>query len=150
MEHTEQLDSGITDELSISTASQDFLLTTCKWTKFLAILGFIFIGFMILGIVSFFLIGQAFSSGAGGGIAGMGMMLMPIYLLIIAVNFYPTRFLYRFSTLTKDGIENNSNDLITSGFENLKSFFKFIGMLMAIILGIYFSVGLYWFMAGLR
>ena len=147
MEHTEQLDSGLADELSISPASQDFLLTTCKWTKFLAILGFIFIGLLILGVVSVFLMGQAFSSGMGGSVAGMGMMMLPAYLLIIAFYFFPTRFLYRFSTLTKDGIENNSNDLITSGFENLKSFFKFFGMFTAIILGIYFLVGLYWFLA---
>lgn len=138
MSFTEQLDSGMNTELSITNESKGFLLTTCKWAKFLAILGFVFIGlFVILAIFIGFIGFPMQGMPTDSSITGMKFGMMFMYLLIALIYFFPTRYLYRFAVLTKRGIENNSTDLTTSGFENLKSCFKFMGVSMAITIGLY-------------
>lgn len=137
MNFSEQLDSGMNTELSITNESKSFLLTTCKWAKFLAIVGFVFLGFFVL--IAFFIgfVGFPMQDMPTNGFGGMKYILMLLYLFLAGIYFFPTLYLYRFSRLVKEGIENNSTDLMTSGFENLKSCFKFMGVTMAIIIGFY-------------
>jgi len=138
MELTEQLDSGMHTELSITNESKKFLLTTCKWAKFLAICGFVFIGFFVLLGLFIGFTGQSFQGlNDEMSFAGMRYVMMVVYILISAIYFFPTLYLYRFAVLTKQGIENTSTDKTTTGFENLKSCFKFMGVSMAIVLGFY-------------
>lgn len=54
---SETLDQNIeleSDKLKISNSIKENLITTAKWARFLAIVGFIFVG--ILGIASLFLV----------------------------------------------------------------------------------------------
>jgi hypothetical protein len=137
MSFTEQLDSGMNTELSITNESKSFLLTSCKWAKFLAIVGFVFLG---LFVIVAFLIGFAgfpMDDMPASGFGEMQYVMMFMYLFIALLYFFPTLYLYRFSTFVKQGIENNSTDLMTSGFENLKSCFKFMGVTMAVFIGFY-------------
>ncbi|MBL4650118.1 MAG: hypothetical protein JKY03_10330 [Aureispira sp.] len=135
MSFTEQLDSGMNTELSITNESKSFLLTTCKWAKFLAIVGFVFLGFFVL--IALFIGFSGFPVQGMNDFDGMTYIIMFVYFFLAGIYFFPTLYLYRFSNLVKQGIENNSTDLMTSGFENLKSCFKFMGVTMAIIIGFY-------------
>jgi hypothetical protein len=135
MSFTEQLDSGMNTELSITNESKNFLLTTCKWAKFLAISGFVFLGILVL--IALFIGFGTFPTQGMGDFDGMKYMIMLLYFFLAVLYFFPTLYLYRFSKLVKQGIENTSTDLMTSGFENLKSCFKFMGVTIAIILGFY-------------
>jgi len=113
-----------------------YLNETRKWTIFLSVLGFIFIGFLV--IASLF-IGTIFSSltnnttlsGAAGVAAGF------IYFLIAILYFFPIYYLYQFSRFAKSAIANNNSDDLNSAFKNLKSHYKFMGILTIIILSIY-------------
>ena len=59
-----------------------------------------------------------------------------VYLVIAAVNFFMSIFLYRFSARTKAGLYSNNQDILNSGFANLKNLYKMIGIIAIIYLAI--------------
>lgn len=120
------------EELKISEASKSFLLETTKWAKFLAILGFVGLGLMVIG--AFFIIALGSSlRGAGGAPVIMGV----VYLLVAVLYFFPTYYLYNFSVKMKKAILEIDQNNADSGFENLKSMFKFMGILAIVMISFY-------------
>jgi len=112
----------------------DYLLQTSKWGKFLAIVGFVGMG-LIMFLAIFVIVGfSKFSETYGGGIpTSFGY----VYLLLGLVYFFPINYLYQFSVKIKRGLQSNDSSTITSGFENLKSLFKFMGVFTLVILSMY-------------
>lgn len=124
-------------ESQLSQTAINYLKETAKWAKFLSIVGFVFLG--LLGILSFsMIIGFSSMSRFGSGIgAGLGVGMGFAYFLIIALYFFPIYFLYKFSAKTKQALETRNNAMLTEGLENLKSHYKFIGILTIIVLSFY-------------
>jgi hypothetical protein len=118
--------------LKITQQAKSFILETAKWAKFLAIVGFVFIGLMVIGAF-FMLIAGAALPGMGGAGAGVGIL----YLLMALLYFFPTYYLLIFANKIKVGISQSIQNDVDTGFENLKSMFKFMGILMIVVLGIY-------------
>ena len=126
-------------ELQITPMAQGFLKETAKWAMFLAIMGFIVIGFCILGAIGMFAVGGAMASDEMAGMEGMGGMgamaslggatLGVIYLLAAVFYFFPVYYLYKFASNTKQAFANNNTAQLTASFENLKSHYKFMGIL---------------------
>jgi len=136
-------------ELQLTPVAQGFLKETAKWAKFLAIVGFIFVGLYIIMAIAMFAMGGAMSSAAsemegmegmegmsGMGAAGMmgGAFLGVIYLLVAILYFFPMLYLYKFASKTQFALNNSNTDELTNGLENLKSHYKFMGILMLIAL----------------
>ena len=134
MENNLHVENG--DNLVIDWRSKEFLKETAKWTKFLAILGFVGIGFMVLGsLVMLFAPSSLMSNGDfpfGGKI-----FMMLLYLAFAVLYYFPISYLYQFSENTKKAIENNDNNAIRDAFEFLKSHYKFMGILTIILLAFY-------------
>ena len=124
------------ENLVIDWRSKEFLKETAKWTKFLAILGFVGIGLMVLGsLVMLFAPSSLMSNGDfpfGGKI-----FMMLLYLAFAVLYYFPISYLYQFSENTKKAIENNDNNAIRDAFEFLKSHYKFMGILTIILLAFY-------------
>ncbi len=124
------------ENLVIDWRSKEFLKETAKWTKFLAILGFVGIGLMVLGsLVMLFAPSSLMSNGDfpfGGKI-----FMMLLYLAFAVLYYFPISYLYQFSENTKKAIENNDNNAIRDAFEFLKSHYKFMGILTIILLSFY-------------
>lgn len=134
MENNLHVENG--ENLIIDWRSKEFLKETAKWTKFLAILGFVGIGFMVLGsLVMLFAPSSLMSNGDfpfGGKI-----FMMLLYLAFAVLYYFPISYLYQFSENTKKAIENNDNNAIRDAFEFLKSHYKFMGILTIILLSFY-------------
>ncbi|MFN3771716.1 DUF5362 family protein [Cloacibacterium normanense] len=134
MENNLHVENG--ENLVIDWRSKEFLKETAKWTKFLAILGFVGIGLMVLGsLVMLFAPSSLMSNGDfpfGGKI-----FMMLLYLAFAVLYYFPISYLYQFSENTKKAIENNDNNAIRDAFEFLKSHYKFIGILTIILLAFY-------------
>ena len=134
MENNLHVENG--DNLVIDWRSKEFLKETAKWTKFLAILGFVGIGLMVLGsLVMLFAPSSLMSNGDfpfGGKI-----FMMLLYLAFAVLYYFPISYLYQFSENTKKAIENNDNNAIRDAFEFLKSHYKFMGILTIILLAFY-------------
>ena len=134
MENNLHVEKG--ENLVIDWRSKEFLKETAKWTKFLAILGFVGIGLMVLGsLVMLFAPSSLMSNGDfpfGGKI-----FMMLLYLAFAVLYYFPISYLYQFSENTKKAIENNDNNAIRDAFEFLKSHYKFMGILTIILLVFY-------------
>ncbi|SIQ51255.1 hypothetical protein SAMN05880574_1155 [Chryseobacterium sp. RU37D] len=125
------------DELRIDTAGKQFLTEAAKWTTFLAILGYIGIGFMVLAALFMMTVGASISSYNSMMPLGGSMVFSLIYLVVAALYFIPINYLYRFSSNMKSALRSNSQTELTKAFEYLKSHYKFIGILTIIVFGLY-------------
>ncbi len=136
-------DFGTNNELHIDPASRAFLKETSKWAKFLAIIGFIFTGLMAIGGLIFGLVMSSFSSGMDSGMPAFGGGLVSVmYILFALLYFMPMLYLYRFANKIQLALARDDQFELTASFENLKSFFKFIGILTLIAIGSYVLMGL--------
>lgn len=136
MEYNSPFDSF---ELQVSAAARDYLRTAAKWAMFLAIIGFIGIAFMVLVGLFVFAAGSAFSeSGAFGASSFMTpAVLGGIYFILALLYFFPVLYLFKFASNTKKALNSNNSDSLTDAFENLKSHYKFLGIVMIIVIASY-------------
>lgn len=139
MEENSQFDSF---ELQFTNEAKDFLATAGKWATFLSIVGFIVLGFMLIGSLSMFAMGSMLEGmgGAAGPMAGFmsGAVLGSIYLVVVVLCFFPTLFLFKFGSKAKQAVASNSTPELTQSLGNLKSYFKFMGIFT--IVGIAFYI----------
>ncbi|WP_304064362.1 DUF5362 family protein [Pedobacter glucosidilyticus] len=123
--------------LVFSFSIEEFLLETAKWAKFLAIMGFIFTGLAVLLGLLFSVFGSAMlSATAFGAIGGAAFGL--IYIIAGLIYYFPAKYLYDFAVYTKQAILIKDQESIEYAFSKIKSVFKFWGIMVIIILVIYF------------
>lgn len=132
----ETLDNNL-NQNTLSNASKGFILETAKWAKFLAIIGFVMLGLMAIGVLFMLVAGATLINSPLSGTSGSIGMVSFIYIAMIALYFFPTYYLYQFATKIKSGLSDGNGSNIDAGFENLKSTFKFMGILMIIVLSLY-------------
>jgi hypothetical protein len=111
-----------------------YLTETAKWGKFLAIVGYVGMGLLV--IVAFFMMfGLSAISKIPGGFYPVAMGL--IYVVLAGIYYIPITYLYRFSVRIKEGIANEDENKATNAFQDLKSLFKFMGIFTLVILSVY-------------
>jgi len=119
--------------IQIDLDSRDYLLESCKWAKFLAIVGMVITGLlMVLMFFSFFslsLVKDTFSS--------FYTLYSLVYLGVIALYSYPVIALYRFSKKVRIGIDQADQVEFNEGLRFLKATFRYIGIMTIIIIAIY-------------
>lgn len=121
---------SISQELELRT--RELFATAGKWGRFLAILGFIGCGLMLLG-------GMGIMA-AGARIPGMGSetpIFLLIYILFAILYFLPTLYLYRFSVAAIDTGRTGSPEDLFNAALNIKKLFKFTGIMVLFIIGLY-------------
>lgn len=127
-------------ELQLTNESKDFLKEAGKWANFLGIVGFVGLAFMVLVSIFMMSVGSTFGSAMGGNnpfSSFGGTFVGIIYLLMVILYFFPILYLYRFGSRVKKAFANNDLAMLTSSFENLKSHYKFVGILTIVMLSIY-------------
>lgn len=134
MENFENEGQGENSFIS-NTEITNYLIESSKWGKFLAIVGFIGIGLLIL-IAIFMMIGFSTLNNLSGVEFPMGAFGF-IYIVLAAIYYLPVNYLYKYSVQMKQGLNSNDITTITSGFRNLKSLFKFMAIITIVILSIY-------------
>ncbi len=145
METENQIQGGglepLRSELQVTAQMRNYLLLTAKWTQFLAIVGFVFIGLMVIGAFTFGPLMRSMMAsfpGAPTSMPGGSSVVMTIYLLFFAVlYFFPTLYLYQFSSKTKAALLYGQELNLAFAFSRLKSFFKFWGIFLIVILVFY-------------
>lgn len=129
----------VAPEISIPSQAINNLIETGKWTKFLSIVGFIFIGIMIV-IALFTSAILSNIKGAENVFPYPSYLIGIIYILIAGLYFFPVLYLYKFSTNVKKSLKTNNLQGFNTATKNLKSHFKFIGILTIIALALYLPV----------
>ena len=122
-------------ELQLNSDSKEFLRETAKWAYFLSILGFVFVGlFVLVGVF----MGTLFASVAGSSGAFVPTTAMSImYIVLAAIYFFPVLYLYRFASKIKRAFNENNTEYLTEGLKNLKSHYKFVGILAIVMISFY-------------
>ncbi len=123
----------------LSNEAKAYLGETAKWAKFIAIVNFVFIGFMVLGSVSAGAIFSSMPEMSDNPAFAMlsGGMIAAFYLLFAAIWFIPTLYSYQFATKTQRALRLNDEPMMTEALGKLKAHYKFWGIFMAIIVGFY-------------
>ncbi len=135
METNEPIDHGYSSELTLSGSAKEDLRSTANWTSFLSVLGFIFIGLFVL--LALF-IGTFISMlGTEEALPFPPAVLSVIYLIVPAIYFFPVLYLYRFSSKVKTALQQENREALSDAFANLKSHYKFIGVLAIIVMSFY-------------
>lgn len=130
--------SSTTTEIGLTGKSVKFLNEVAKWGKFLAVVGFVCLG--LLAILSLFLLFKALTADFMSSYY-MGMAVP--YLVMCVLYFFPTYYLFNFSNQMKEALLKKGSLQVEQALSNLKSFFKFIGILTIVIIGIYVLVFLF-------
>lgn len=128
------------ENLSITNLSESYLLSAAKWSKFLAIVGFIMIGFMVIFGVSFMgifkTLGEYQNTSMVPMMGAMSYMWI-IYIILGAIYFFPTYYLLIFANKTKQALVEKNQILLEEGFKNMKRLAKFVGILTIVIIVLY-------------
>lgn len=140
LEQNQQSEQTQPVSIELQQETLQHLNETRRWGFFLAILGFVLIGFMVMGGLSVGLIFSKFAPASASQSPFPTYLLGLVYVVLALVYFFPTLYLFKFSTMTKKGIEEmNSND-IHLAFKNLKSLFRFIGIFTIIMISLYILI----------
>lgn len=124
--------------LVITNEIRDYLYETSKWGKFLAILGYIGLGLLILIAIGMML-GGAMISQFSQTKFPVGIM-GGVYIVMAIVYYFPVSFLHKFSNRIRQGLDLNNMTDITYGFKNLKSLYKFTGIATIVVLSLYIVI----------
>jgi hypothetical protein len=127
--------------LTVTEDIRSFIYESSKWTKFLAIVGFVFTGLMVMLSLSVSAIISSMNNMVGAQnnpYAAMGTGFLTVFLLVMAaIYFYPSFILFKFSTSAKQAVLYGDQESLSVAMNKMKSFFKFWGILLIVILGFY-------------
>jgi hypothetical protein len=119
------------------------LRESAKWCMFLAIVGFIFIGLMVIAGAFMAVALSAIPNDPYGG--GMGMnpfsafknYIGGIYIVLAVIYFFPVYYLFNYAKGTKQALESGNSEVLTNALVNLKSHHKFLGIFTIIMIALY-------------
>lgn len=121
--------------MQLSEQAKKYLLEASKWANFIAIVGFIAIGLLI---IMSFSIGTILANLPEGSLGGLSPRFFSFFYLIAAgVYFIPVFFLFQFGQKTKQALMQNDHNLLTFGLKKLRSHYKFIGILFIVFISLY-------------
>lgn len=136
-------------KIEIGSEALGYLNTTRKWTMFFAILGFIFLGLMLLGGLTAGIFLKSLSGladtegfeGMGGAVSVVAQYMMVIFILIIGlIYFFPILYLFRFSRHTSMAVKTMDQNEMNKALRYMKSYWVYIGVLLIIVLVIYLII----------
>jgi len=130
-------------ELQVDQQSIGYLSETARWAKFLSIVGFVMCGIIIIIGLFFGTImstfsrfgnnSEAFSSSMGSS----GVIISVVYIGMALLCFFPYLYLFNFSSKMQTALRNNDQINLNASLGNLKSCFKFVGILTIVVLSFY-------------
>ena len=130
-------------EMRLNAQSQEFLKEIAKWARFLSILGLVGCGIMVLLAILFPLIpGMAGAmnsniNGVKSTTSGAPIFMSIGYILGALLYYFPAMYLFKFSKNMRHALDLGGEEATTNAFDYMKRHYKFLGILMAIVLGFY-------------
>ncbi len=125
----------LSNDLLINEISQSNLNTAAKWGKFLAIVGFIFTGFTLIGGIYLASGKSSLSIYAYNPDAARYTGI--VYIICGVIMIFPCLFLSKFSNKIQEAFRSTSQETLDVAFSNLKAMFKFYGICTIVMLVIF-------------
>lgn len=143
-QYTEQNKETSLFGFGIDQSSRAHLSEAAKWAKFLAIVGFVMCGLIVVAAIFagsiFAMLTNSYNEGYGGSATltrGMGAFVAVFYIGIAILFFLPYLFLFRFATRMKTALNTNDQLTLNTSFQNLKIMFRYVGILTIVMLSFY-------------
>jgi hypothetical protein len=112
--------------------------TTRKWSMFMAILGFIALGLMlIIGIIAALFL-SVFNGGSIPGTSSWGFLPGAIMIVLFVIYFFPILYLYRFSNHAGIAVRTIDKSHMQKAILYLRKYYVYMGILLIIVLVVYF------------
>ena len=109
------------------------LRQTKPWVRFISVMMFIGSAFMVLGGLIMMISGAA----GVGPAAGVGAVIGVVYIVMALFYIIPAVFLWRYADRIALFVQERSTGALASALEAQKSFWKFVGILMLVVMAIY-------------
>ncbi len=121
-------------DLTFETESRSHLIEIAKWSKLLSITGIVAGSLLaILGLIVMF-VGPSLSDYFGSSLLGYAGI---IYVFAGLLYIFPSIKLLRFATQMPVAFQKSDQALVNEALGNLKSVFKFWGILTLIVIALY-------------
>ena len=121
----------------VNSAMKESLISSTKWARFLLILQAIAVGIIVVGAVVVLALGNTFASTLGAEDSTILALLAVVYLLIAVLFIYPLIKGFIFCNAVQTACKTDDEAELLRGFQNMRSFLKFYGILAIILLIIY-------------
>jgi hypothetical protein len=123
-------------KIEIGLETLNDLNTARKWTMFLSVIGFIFLGLLIaLGLLTGTFLSAFYSNETTTGIPDS--LFIILFFALAIISFFPVIFLYRFSKHTSIAVKTLDVKELKKALKYLKRYFVYIGILVIIIIAGY-------------
>lgn len=123
--------------LYVDNTGQQYLKETAKWARFLAIVGFVLTGVIVLAALFAGSLLGALSASAPELAFFPTAGITITYLFVAGLYFFPCLFLLQSSSKLTQALQSGSNEDLTLAFEKLKNFFRFVGIMTLVIISLY-------------
>ena len=140
MEETNNLTTSAIDNENphLTRESAAFLLKAAKWGKFLAILGFIVTGLMIVaGVLMSFVLNLLKGEEVPVDMPLPPSVLSLLYIIIAVIYLVPVFYLNSFCNNAIKAVNLSSTEHLTISIRNLKNLFVFVGISTIVFLALY-------------
>lgn len=129
-------DQNVSEGINLTPLAENYLKETAKWGKFISIVGFVMVGlFVLIAIFSNAIFSLLMSMG-GTNTGGGGGVLTFAYLIYAVIYFFPVFYLFKFSTKASAALQARDSVGVEESLENLKSLYKYLGILTIISLAL--------------
>jgi len=135
--------------LEVTAKIQSHLGDAGRWSKFLAILGFNFMGLLVLVGIIMSIAMAIIPNTTQPGMPFPPLLIGVFYLVVAGIYFLPLLYLYRFSTQINKALRLKNQEQFASAFSNLKAHYRFIGIMMIIGIALYVLIVVVMIAAGL-
>ena len=138
-------------ELQVDHEASIYLKEAARWAKFLAILGFIGCGLVVLfGLFAGSIFARLYSRAGmdGAMVSGYGAGYAIFYILMALLYFFPCLYTYNFGSKMQVALRSNDQTQLNQSFKNMKSCYRFMGILTIIWLGLV-AIGILFAIIGL-
>lgn len=119
---------------NLSDSAMFYLAEARRWAKFISIIGFIGIGMMVLAGLFMGFMMDAITAMSPQPMPFPSGVFTTFYIILALVYFFPVYYLYKFSEEMKNALDLGREENLTGAFRWLKSHYKFIGILIIILL----------------
>jgi len=132
--------------LTIDPSTKAHLSETARWARFLAITGMISLALVVIfGLLysiwistmvdsmqnqNSFQTAQPFATGLAFGSA-------ILFIIVASVAFFPLLYMYRFANQMRTALYGNDQELLNRSFQNLKKYFRYLGIITIISLAMW-------------
>jgi hypothetical protein len=127
--------------LSIDPVTKGHLADTARWAKFLSIVGMVLLALAIIANIwgISFMDRATAVDGYNDAVLMNSMRLGMVVasIIVIAIAFFPLMYLYQFANRMKVALAANEQEALNDSFLNLKRYFRYIGILVIILLAMY-------------